>query len=227
MKTAIRTGMFLTTSMYALIGTTVAGEDQSLQTGWQLAQNDVEMSPISGPIEKPRRHFRLRQPADLSSTESERIYRLIRPALALSFDVSQYSSVEHYQLWTKANTAPYLSSTHGNHYVNNYVNDIGRSYIRFEEAGVLPTGTVLAKDSFSVTETAEILLGPLFVMEKMPAGFNKITDDWKYSQIQPDSSLLGETNGVNSERVEYCIACHYARKDFDHLYFLPKEYRQP
>ena len=34
------------------------------------------------------------------------------------------------------------------------------------------------------------------------------------------------TGGEGAERVEYCIGCHLAREDLDHLYFVPEERRQ-
>lgn len=69
---------------------------------------------------------------------------------------------------------PYLSATHGNHYIDKYANQTGRAYGGGKR---LPVGSVIAKDSFSVTETGGILLGPLFVMEKMPAGFSYVSGD--------------------------------------------------
>jgi hypothetical protein len=89
----------------------------------------------------------------------------------------------------------------------------------------MPVGTIIAKDSFSMTQSREILLGPLFVMEKMPAGFNAISGDWKYTQIQPDGTLLGETDGPGSDGVRYCIGCHNAVQQQDHLFFIPRPYR--
>ena len=130
-----------------------------------------------------------------------------------------------YQGWRRYNTAPYLSVSHGNHYLNNYANPLAQAYGAFEEAGTMPVGSIIAKDSFSITETRGIVLGPLFIMEKMPAGFNYVTRDWRFTQILPDGTLLGETNGEGGERVEYCIGCHLAAEKQDHLYFIPKEYR--
>lgn len=186
---------------------------------------DVEMGAISGSPEAPRRHFRLRNPAELGTDEAERIYRIASASLRAGYAASGLEEARAYQGWRRFNTAPYLSSTHGNHYINNYVNPAGGAYARFEKAGTLPVGTVIAKDSFSVTETGGILLGPLFVMQKMPPGFNYLTGDWKYKQVQPDGTLLGETGGAGEERVEYCIACHLAREEQDHLYFIPPAYR--
>ena len=189
---------------------------------------DAEMSKISGDPAAPRRHFRLVDPAKLPPRQASEIYAIIRQALQGGYARSGNAIAGGYQGWRRMNTAPYLSATHGNHYLNNYVNEAGAAaYSRFEKAGKLPVGSVIAKDSFSMTRGREILLGGLFVMEKMPGGFNDVTDDWKYTLIQADGTLFGETNGTGSKRVEYCIACHLARKHQDHLWFLPKPYRVP
>ncbi|MDH3712472.1 MAG: hypothetical protein OET44_01335, partial [Gammaproteobacteria bacterium] len=191
-----------------------------------LAQSsaDVEMSGISGSPQAPRHHFRLRNPAALGSAEAERIYHIASESLRTGYAASGVAEAQVYQSWRRFNTAPYLSSTHGNHYINNYANETGHVYGRFEEAGKLPVGTVIAKDSFAVTETGGILLGPLFVIEKLPAGFNEITGDWRYKLVQPDGTFFGETEGRGAERVEYCIACHWAVEHQDHLYFIPRDY---
>jgi len=187
--------------------------------------SDIEMSSISGEVDNPRRHFRLRNPKKLASDEANQIYGFIKSALSSGYTASGISIFDNYQSWQLYNTAPYLSSTHGNHYLNNYANDIAKSYGKFEDAGVLPEGSILVKDSFSVTQSREIVLGPLFVMQKMSAGFNEVSGNWKYLQIQPDGTLLGETNGAGAQRVEYCVPCHLAREDFDHLYFIPQQNR--
>jgi len=187
--------------------------------------SDIEMSNISGDIDNPRRHFRLRNPKKLESDEANRIYSFIKSALSSGYTASGISIFDNYQSWQRFNTAPYLSSTHGNHYLNNYANEIAKSYGNFEDAGVLPEGSILVKDSFSVTQSREIVLGPMFVMQKMSAGFNEVSGNWKYLQIQPDGTLLGETNGAGLQRVEYCVPCHLARESFDHLYFIPQQYR--
>lgn len=189
---------------------------------------DVEMSNISGDPKAPRRHFRLLYPAELPPQRASEIYAIIRQALQGGYARSGSATAANYQGWRRFNTAPYLSATHGNHYLNNYVNEIGAAaYGRFEKAGKLPVGTIVAKDSFSMTRGGEILLGGLFVMEKMSAGFNYVSGDWKYTLLQADGTLFGETNGTGSKRVEYCIGCHLAVERQDHLWFLPKRYRVP
>lgn len=187
---------------------------------------DVEMSKISGDPAQPRRHFRLVDPAKLPPEKASEIYTIVRQALQGGYARSGNPTAANYLKWRRFNTAPYLSATHGNHYLNNYVNEIGAAaYGRFEKAGKLPVGTIIAKDSFSVTRSGEILLGGLFLMEKMPGGFDDVTGDWKYTFFQADGTLFGATNGAGSKRVEYCIGCHLAVKHQDHLWFLPKPYR--
>ena len=85
----------------------------------------------------------------------------------------------------------------------------------------MPEGSVIAKDSFAVTNSDQILLGPMFIMQKMQKGFNRITRDWKYIQIQPNGKLLGQTNGPEAKKVEYCIGCHSVMEHQDNLYFVP------
>ncbi len=185
----------------------------------------VELSPISGDVDRPRRHFRIRNPVKLSPREAQGIYEIVKNALEVGYQRAGHPVAQAYLTWRRYNTAPYSSVTHGNHYLNNYANDTASAYRHFEDAGTMPVGSVIAKDSFSVTQSKAIVLGPLFIMEKMPSGFNYVSGDWKYTLIQPDGTVFGETQGANAERVEYCIACHLAAGQKDHLYFIPEDYR--
>jgi hypothetical protein len=189
------------------------------------AEGPVQVSQISGDPDKPRRHFRVRQPARLDPARAEELYQGLVAELAEGYAKSGLSLAEDYQSWPRYNSAPYLSMTHGNTYINNYVNALGSAYGRFEAAGTLPVGTVIAKDSVIVARNGEVRPGALFVMEKMPEGFNYVSGDWRYSMIMPDGVLFGETHGEDSERVEYCIGCHLAVEKQDHLFFIPPEYR--
>jgi len=180
------------------------------------------VSDISGDPTRPRRHFRIKNPKFLDATEAEAIYQRLRGRMAAGYVLS---GRRVYSGWKRYNRAPYISATHGRRYVNNYANARGAAYGRFEEAGRLPVGSIIAKDSFSVTEDGAINPGPLFLMEKMAKGFNYTSGDWRYSEIMPDGSVLGVTRGVNAAAVEYCIGCHLAVESQDHLYFPPPAMR--
>ncbi len=193
----------------------------------RLAQSQSSGDPaqISGDPAKPRRHFRLRNAAQVEPDEALEIYRQIGDEMAAGYQGSGDPVASAYRRWRIYNSAPYRSSAHGNRYVNNYANDKARAYGRFEDAGRMPVGAVLAKDSFSVTEDGDVFSAPLFLMEKMPANFNYVSGDWRYAMIMPDGSVYGVTKGENAERVEFCIGCHLAVENQDHLYFLPERFR--
>jgi len=175
----------------------------------------------------PQSHFSVERPAELTAADAQGIYDRILDEVLRGYRLSGDPSAIAYRDWRRFNSAPYRSATHGERFVNNYGNMKGLAYARFEAAGEMPEGTVLAKDSFAVTDEGNIFTGPLFLMEKMEAGFNPASRDWRYSMIMPDGSLFGITNGQGSTRVEFCVTCHETAGDEnDHLFFVPQDYRQ-
>jgi len=226
--------MLTRTRLARIAAWAIASSCLSITTGYAAegqptlaqARPDVEMSTISGDAANPRRHYRLRDPEALDPERAAEIYAIVREALRAGYPLSGSQVARDYQSWRRYNSAPYLSATHGNHYLNNYANERALAYGEFEGAGRLPVGSVIAKDSFSVTKSGGILLGSLFIMEKMPQGFNYVSGDWKYTLVRPDGTFFGETNGSGAKRVEYCITCHLARERYDYLYFIPNDYRR-
>jgi len=191
-----------------------------------MAQESEEVRPeISGDPNKPRRHFRVRNAADLEMQEAESIYQGLRRFMTEGYRAAGDPIAETYTGWARYNAAPYGSATHGQRFVSNYANEAAAAYGLYEGAGKFPEGSIIAKDSFSVTRKGEVRPGPLFVMEKMEAGFNYVSGDWRYIMIMPDGELFGMTKGVNAERVEYCISCHLVQEEKDHLFFVPEDYR--
>lgn len=172
---------------------------------------------------RPQRHFRVENPASLSEADAITVYHRIARDIQAGYVLSRDPAARSYRAWRRFNRAPYRSATHGDRFVNNYTNPVGaEAYGRFEAAGEMPVGTVVAKDSFAVTARGDVFTGPLFLMEKMADGFNPASRDWKYSMIMPDGSYFGVTKGDNAERVEFCISCHErAGAENDHLFFVP------
>lgn len=198
----------------------------------ELDLDDGDRPVSAGPIKQaedpsgPRRHFRLRNPARLSVDEAERLYLELKSDMATRYGLSGQPGVSNYQDWKRYNRAPYPSVSHGNRYLNNYGNEASQAYGRYEQAGRLPVGSILAKDSMTVSKDGKAMPGALFLMEKMQAGFNYVSGDWRYTMIMPDGSLFGTTNGEGSERVKFCISCHLAVERQDHLFFIPEQYRR-
>lgn len=180
---------------------------------------------ISGDPRKPRRHFRVKNSKKMTPEKAQAIYDQMRKTMASGYAFSKHPVASAYQTWRRFNTTPYNSATHGQRHVNNYANTIGKAYGMFENAGPLPVGSVIAKDSFTVNEEGATSAGPLFIMEKMAQGFNYVSGDWRYTMIMPDGSIFGQTKGENSEGVKFCISCHLAAEQNDHLHFMPKEVR--
>lgn len=217
---------------YYLITALFAGVLLIAATNWENAKADnktttakPDTGSFSGDPNKPKRHFRARNVAELSADETRALYQQIRGRLAAGYATSGHAAAKAYQSWPKFNTLPYPSATHGQRFVNNYANGIASSYGKHEEAGTLPAGSIVAKDSFVVATNGEVTVGPLFLMEKMQKGFNYVSGDWRYTMIMPDGSIFGVTNGTNADRVEFCIGCHLAREANDHLFYTPKAYR--
>lgn len=146
----------------------------------------------------------------------------LRPAYAKSGD----EVAARYRDWPRYSRVAYQSATHGGRYVQNYANDAARAYGAFENSGPMPAGAIIAKDSFAVDGNGSVSSGPLFVMQKMPAGFNGDSRDWKYTMIMPDGTVFGVTNGKNAAGMQFCYECHNSvAEEQDSLMYLPDEYR--
>ncbi len=218
LRTAIGAALVVTASALVLTGA-LPGAGPVLAPGTALAQSDV-------PPQKPSRHFRVERPAGLSGADALTIYNRILDDMVAGYRLSGLDYTSRYRSWRRYNTVPYRSAQHGERYVNNYANEAGKSYRHFEASGDMSVGAILIKDSFAVTKRGDVFSGPLFVMEKMPSGFNTASRDWRYVMIMPDGSLFGSTKGEGSERVEFCIACHkLVDQENDHMFFIPERYR--
>ena len=146
--------------------------------------------------------------------------------MVAAYAESGMPAAAQYITWTNYATSPYISATHGGRFVNNRANFTGAAYGNYEDAGTLPEGSVLAKDSFSVDGKGRVKVGPLFMMAKMAAGFSAETGDWQYQMIMPDGSVYGTTNAAGAAKVRFCADCHNAMAENDALWLLPEEYRR-
>ncbi|MBT5108242.1 MAG: hypothetical protein HOM25_06150 [Rhodospirillaceae bacterium] len=199
--------------------------DANSQTKPETSAEVPSETTISDGLNKPRRHFRVDRAAALDDDAARDIYNRLQGGMAKGYALSETPAAKNYQSWKRYNSAPYGSSTHGNRFVNNYANAKAAAYGKYEAAGKLPPGAVIAKDSFMVADDGAAAPGPLFIMEKMPEGFSYVSGDWRYTMIMPDGSVFGATRGANTNRVEFCIGCHLAQEKVDHLYFLPEKWR--
>lgn len=165
-------------------------------------------------------------PVQLTDAEAVAAYDCLLNEMRAAYAKSGSPVATSYSEWRRYSKNAYVSATHGNRYVQNYANPAAKAYGAFENAGAMPAGAVVAKDSFSVKANGQVSAGPLFIMEKMPAGFYDDSDDWRYTMVMPDGTVFGTTKGAGTAKVEFCIGCHISvAPDVDSLMFIPEQYR--
>jgi len=162
--------------------------------------------------------------APLTPEEATAAYDGLLAELKETYAESGIAASKTYLLWPRYNTAPYVSDTHGGRYVNNYASPMANTYGDYENGEPVQVGAMLAKDSFTSSPNG-VEAGPLFLMQKMPEGFNAASGDWKYTMILPGGKVFGETNGDNSDGMKFCYECHMAAAETDSQFFLPDEFR--
>lgn len=171
-------------------------------------------------------HPKVSNPASLSGPRAESVYQAIRIELRQGYLRSGDPMAAGYQGWNRFNRTPYRSANHGERFVNHYGNAKAAGYAKFEAITPLPTGAVVAKDSFTVTRNGDLMSGPLFLMEKMPSGFKSLAGTWRFIMLRPNGDQIGITGGPGANAVRFCAECHReAGAGRDYLFFMPKEAR--
>jgi hypothetical protein len=164
--------------------------------------------------------------AELTPAEARNAYDCLIKELSAGYAKSGLAVAGYYKDWKNYANQPYVSDTHGGRYVNNYGNAQAAGYGNYEKAGRMPVGAMLAKDSFVAKGNGKLAAGPLFLMEKMAAGFNEDSGNWRYTMVLPNGQVFGTTNGAGSAKMQFCYECHMAvAEEQDSLMFLPDEYR--
>jgi len=174
---------------------------------------------------KQAEHFKIERPADLDASNANEIYDSIIEQMAQGYAQSGYKSAQDFRNWRRDNNAPYLSAGHGNRFLNNYGNKISNGYLKLRRGQKMPAGSVLAKDSFTVTDDGEIYAGALFIMEKLAEGKSPASGDWRYAMIMPDGSLFGDSAVEGDNSMKFCQDCHNRVKTRDYLFLIPQIFR--
>jgi hypothetical protein len=162
------------------------------------------------------------EPPELTEAELIAAYHCVTPFLDAAYAPSARDVAEAYRSWARFSRTAYPAEAHGVRFMNNYANAVGaETYGKWEGLGGMPTGAVLAKDSFIVGEDGRISAGPLFVMEKRAAGYAAESRDWHYEMIMP-GGVVQDDASIQA----FCNGCHRRAGDADdYLMFMPDEYR--
>jgi len=171
----------------------------------------------------PGTHMMIADPASLSGERAEAVYQSIKDILRRQYMNSGDPVTAAFQSWRRPNREPYRSGVHGQRFVNHYANDLARDYGAFKSGKPFPEGAIIVKDSFAVTESGEVMSGPMFLIEKREKGFNTPSKDWLFMMIKPSGETVGITNGAGASKVRFCAECHsQAPAGQDQLYFMPE-----
>ena len=162
------------------------------------------------------------EPPELSDSEAIAAYQCARPHMVQAYRKSGHPVGAEYSSWDRFSKVSYPADAHGARFMNNYANTTASpEYSKWESAGDMPSGSVMAKDSFIVGEDGKISIGPLFIMSKAPKGSKPATRDWQYNMIMPDGKVR-----VDASLQKFCNDCHHrAGPEDDYLMFLPLPYR--
>lgn len=145
---------------------------------------------------------------DMTPEEASATYSCLKDALYDGYQAGDKrwipdGHVSDYRDWKAATAYPAAPGFHGGRFLTTYVNEVGfDAYVEYAEDPEIPAGTVIAKESFSVTDAGEARAGPLFLMEKVAAGESPETGDWHYMVVAPN----GAPQAVNV--ISACSACH-------------------
>ena len=162
---------------------------------------------------------------DLTDAEAKLAYNCIIKEMQAGYAKSDTKVASQYVSWKSYATRSYQSATHGGRFVQNFANAKAKNYGKFEDVGKMRHGAMLAKNSFAAMPDGKLAAGPLFLMEKMKAGWNKESGDWKYTMVIANGSTFGVTKGTNAAGMQFCIECHASAEDEDYMLFVPDEYR--
>ncbi len=164
---------------------------------------------------------------EVPDDEMQALYDCLKPLMLEAYGPGDHAASGEWGDWERFSTMAYVSGTHGGRFVQNHANDVAaEEYGKYEDVDEIPSGSILAKPSFTMGAGGEAALGPLFLMEKMADGWNADTADWRYAMINADGSTFGVTGGQNSDGMMFCHECHAAGQEADYLLFMPEEYRR-
>ncbi len=127
---------------------------------------------------------------------------------------SEPDSWQDWKNYTNVSPGAWVSKTHAKRFVEIYVNDIALEAYNTPDAD-MPVGSIVVKPSWENVDGVAGESGPLFIMEKMPAGFAPDNGDWFYAFQWPNPpKKWADKIGKNvdwrspSKKVDYCVGCH-------------------
>ncbi len=157
---------------------------------------------------------------DLEEDKVVALYACLKDKMAEGYAKEGDEVGSNFRDWAVTSTRPAVAGPHGNRLLQTFANDIAaESYLQFAEEIEMPVGSVLAKESISLSKKKKTARpGPLFIMTKMEAGSIPETDDWLYGGLQPNGKPM-------KFKQSFCHDCHAGWADSDNLAYPLEEVR--
>ena len=133
--------------------------------------------------------------AELDHAEAAAVYDCLAETMVAGYQQGEKrwipaEFVDGYRDWEMAVTGPAAPGFHGGRFLLTWVNETGYDeYVKYDtENAEMPVGTVIAKESFEISDTGEATPGPLFIMQKVEREKTPETDGWYYMMVAPDGT---------------------------------------
>jgi len=155
-----------------------------------------------------------KDPLDFTDADIDALYTCVADDLAAGYAREGHAVGSVYRTWSATATRPYNPGVHGARFLNTFVNDIGaEQYLKYDFGDdlVMPVGSVLAKEMFSLRDTGEPRPAALLIMTKIAAGGEaEAFGNWVYAGVQPNGKPMGVSQS-------FCHECHQAFADQDNM----------
>ena len=138
-----------------------------------------------------------------------------KDANAAEFDecgIESSIAFEDWRQWAKTTPEPYFSREHGYRWVTIYFDDLAGTSDHSISAPFAVCAKIIKVHFTSVTGATP---RKLFLMAKMPAGFDPDHGDWWYGNY---NHTVGPAM-IEQGAVEACIACHQRASGTDYVFF--------
>ena len=129
-------------------------------------------------------------------------------------DIESSIAFEDWRQWAKTTPEPYFSREHGSRWVTIYFDELAGTSDKSSSGQFAVCAKIIKVHYFSERSRT---LRKLFLMAKMPAGFDPDHGDWWYGNYNATAGAAMIEQGV----VEACIDCHQRASGLDYVFSKP------
>jgi hypothetical protein len=150
---------------------------------------------------------------DFEQADIDQLYSCLKDKLAEGYGAQGHEVGSVYRDWQVAATGAAAPGPHGNRFLLTFANETAfAQYVKYNEDGgfSMPVGSVLAKESFTLSKKQKPRRGPLLIMTKVAAGEADEFGNWVYSGVNGKGKAM-------KVKQSFCHDCHVAYEDQDSM----------